>query len=93
MQKTHSIEFVPTVDIGFGLRIDGVLYRIAANTPEKRVELEAAQAPEDKMRVLIGEDGLRIVTAAADEGLIDIGEMTDCLTELFWAESNVQEVK
>lgn len=47
MQKTHNIEFVPTVDIGFGLHIDGVLYRIAANTPEKRVELEAAQTPED----------------------------------------------
>ena len=89
MQKTHSIEFVPTVDIGFGLRIDGVLYRIAANTPEKRVELEAAQTPEDKMRVLIGEDGLRIVTAAADEGLIDTGEMIDCLTKLFGDELNV----
>ena len=89
MQK---IEFVPTVDIGFGLTIDGVLYRIAANTPEKRAELEAAEDPEKALIVLFGKDGCDAIMQVLREGVYHMTTVVNASVRLFYEAETLWEV-
>ena len=80
------IKFVPTVDIGFGLEIDGILHRIAANTPETRAELEAAETLEKALAVLFGKDGCRAAMQAIDSGACSLTELVYAAKCLFYTE-------
>ena len=88
----RKMEFVPTVDIGFGLAMDGVMHRIAANTPETRAELEAVEDPEKALTVLFGKDGCDAIMQAVSEGVCHLTTVVNASVQLFYEESNMREV-